>query len=57
VDRLREQQAEARRLDAAIEANLQTLGYPISGETPFREIGEHQESPLGALSGPLTQNW
>jgi type I restriction enzyme M protein len=26
----REQQAEARRLDAAIEANLKTLGYTIN---------------------------
>ena len=27
---LRDQQAEARRLDAAIEANLETLGYTIN---------------------------
>jgi type I restriction enzyme M protein len=30
TEQLREQQAEARRLDAAIEANLETLGYAIN---------------------------
>jgi type I restriction enzyme M protein len=30
VAQLREQQAEARPLDAAIEANLETLGYTIN---------------------------
>jgi hypothetical protein len=33
---LREQQAEARRLDAAIEANLETLGYAINTQASFR---------------------
>lgn len=32
----REQQAEARRLDAAIEANLEMLGYAINGRVPIR---------------------
>jgi hypothetical protein len=30
VAQLREQQAETRRLDAAIEANLETLGHTIN---------------------------
>ena len=34
---LREQQTEARRLDAAIEANLETLGYTINEKAPIRK--------------------
>ena len=32
VAKLREQQAEAARLDVAIEANLKTLGFPLGGD-------------------------
>ena len=32
VAKLREQQAEATRLDAAIKANLKVLGFPLGGD-------------------------
>jgi hypothetical protein len=36
VAQLREQQAEARRLDAAIEANQETPGYTFNERALFR---------------------